>query len=180
MEEFFDINEDSNFGMSGMETQGMIDDVNPDGTFGSVFDSGFDEDHPRPTVDQLQNAGFSHQMAERIVAGYGGDHSYSDRELFHCFYESDNPVEEYNKMMNAKVHAALDRSDAYINEIENSGLYGSSNGAEVPTSIYNEDDAHHIDAESDDEKEFGSCDCHSECKYNTGSIYKSANYGYSD
>lgn len=33
--------------------------------------------------------------------------------------------------------------------------------------------------ESSDDK-WGSLDCRSECKYNTGSTYKYANYGYSD
>lgn len=30
------------------------------------------------------------------------------------------------------------------------------------------------------EKELGSCDCRSECKYNTGETWKSSDYGYSD
>jgi hypothetical protein len=34
------------------------------------------------------------------------------------------------------------------------------------------------DAPSDDK--WGSCDCRSECKYNTGDSSKYANYGYSD
>lgn len=32
----------------------------------------------------------------------------------------------------------------------------------------------------EDEKELGSDDCRSECKYNTGSPWKSSDYGYSD
>lgn len=31
-----------------------------------------------------------------------------------------------------------------------------------------------------DENELGSCDCRSECRYNTGHTYKYADYGYSD
>lgn len=30
------------------------------------------------------------------------------------------------------------------------------------------------------ENELGSCDCRSECKYNTGESWKYSNYGYSD
>ena len=32
----------------------------------------------------------------------------------------------------------------------------------------------------EDEKELGSGDCRSECKYNTGAPWKSSDYGYSD
>lgn len=32
----------------------------------------------------------------------------------------------------------------------------------------------------EDEKELGSCDCRSECKYNTGKTWKSSDFGYSD
>lgn len=34
--------------------------------------------------------------------------------------------------------------------------------------------------EKEKEEEFGSCDCRSECKYNTGHTHKYADYGYSD
>lgn len=33
---------------------------------------------------------------------------------------------------------------------------------------------------AEDEQELGSCDCRSECKYNTGKTWKSSDYGYSD
>ena len=32
----------------------------------------------------------------------------------------------------------------------------------------------------EEENELGSCDCRSECRYNTGHTYKYADYGYSD
>lgn len=35
-------------------------------------------------------------------------------------------------------------------------------------------------ASTEDERELGSCDCRSECKYNTGKTWKSSDYGYSD
>lgn len=37
-----------------------------------------------------------------------------------------------------------------------------------------------IPGNPDDEKEVGSCDCRSECKYHTGKTWKYADYGYSD
>jgi len=155
------------------------------GAFGtsthSVSGSFFDDEHPLPTVDQLQHAGFSHELAERIVAGYGDAHSYSEKELFHCIYESDNPAQAYNEMMDAKVHEVMTKSDELIKDIQDSGLLGTSNGHSIPLSVYNEDNGHRlIHHENDDEKELGSCDCSSECKYNTGHSYKSSNYGYSD
>lgn len=33
--------------------------------------------------------------------------------------------------------------------------------------------------DEDNENELGSCDCRSECRYNTGHTYKYADYGYS-
>lgn len=36
-----------------------------------------------------------------------------------------------------------------------------------------------VDELVNDNIELQSCDCRSECKYNTGHTYKSANYGYS-
>lgn len=35
-------------------------------------------------------------------------------------------------------------------------------------------------ASTEEERELGSCDCRSECKYNTGKTWKSSDYGYSD
>lgn len=79
----------------------------------SPYASGFDNEHPMPTYDQLRNAGFSDYLANQIL--YGA-HSYSDKELFNVLY-SPNPVEAYNKMMEAKVEASLKKSDDLINSI---------------------------------------------------------------
>ena len=83
----------------------------------SMFESGFDDKHPLPTYEQLRNAGFSDYLAKSILQG--GPHSYSQRELFHCLYESDDPVKAYNEMMEAKVNASIAKSDMLIREIEN-------------------------------------------------------------
>ena len=42
---------------------------------------------------------------------------------------------------------------------------------------YNPQTSHSVNTE---ERELGSCDCRSECKYNTGKTWKSSDYGYSD
>lgn len=85
----------------------------------SPFDSGFDADHPMPTYDQLKNAGFSDYLAHQITGGLS--HCYSQRELFHCLYESEDPVKAYNEMMDAKAQDSIEKADKLIQEIE-SGL----------------------------------------------------------
>lgn len=143
----------------------------------SPFSSGFDVEHPFPTYEELRNAGFSDHLARSISEG--GVHSYSDKELFHVIYESEDPVAAYNEMMEAKARHAMDKADELINDIENSGLLGSS--SELPddngTSHYNKPIT--LDTLKDDQK-LGSCDCRSECNYNTGKRYMYADYGYSD
>lgn len=81
----------------------------------SPFESGFDAEHPFPTYEQLRNAGFSPHVAKNIR--YGITHSYSQRELFECLYNSKNPVEAYNKMMKAKVDKAIAKTDELIKGI---------------------------------------------------------------
>lgn len=44
--------------------------------------------------------------------------------------------------------------------------------------IYNPQTSHSVNTE--EEQDLGSCDCRSECKYNTGKTWKSSDYGYSD
>lgn len=82
----------------------------------SPFDSGFDAEHPMPTYDQLRNAGFSDYLAHQITSGLS--HSYSQRELFHCLYESEDPVKAYNEMMDEKVQDSIAKTDKLIQEIE--------------------------------------------------------------
>lgn len=81
----------------------------------SPFESRFDAEHPFPTYEQLRNAGFSPHVAKNIC--YGITHSYSQRELFECLYNSKNPVEAYNKMMKAKVDKAIAKTDELIKGI---------------------------------------------------------------
>ena len=44
--------------------------------------------------------------------------------------------------------------------------------------IYNPQNSHSVNTE--EEQGLGTCDCRSECKYNTGKTWKSSDYGYSD
>lgn len=124
MEDLFEMNETSFSPMddimncqTGMEGLGEC-------TLGSMFskvssnpfDSGFDADHPMPTYDQLRNAGFSDYLARNILSG--DSHTYSQKELFHCLYESDDPLKAYNEMMDAKVQGAIEKADKLIHDTE--------------------------------------------------------------
>lgn len=46
--------------------------------------------------------------------------------------------------------------------------------------LYNPQSPTEKNVVDEDEKELGSGDCRSECKYNTGAPWKSSDYGYSD
>ena len=78
------------------------------------YESGFDKDHPKPTYDQLRNAGFSDYLANQILHG---KHSYSDKELFNVLY-SPNPVEAYNKMIKTKVDKFISETDELLKSIK--------------------------------------------------------------
>lgn len=161
-------------------TDGLVD-PNEDllgASHNSPYDSGFDAEHPFPTYEQLRNAGFSSEVAHNMIDGL--DHAYSQKELYHVLYESDDPLTAYNEMMDEKVQATCDKIDKMIDDVENSVLLGNSTTELQPNdevSHYNQPSTVETD---DDDKELGSCDCRSECKYNTGSTFKYADYGYSD
>ena len=150
---------------------------NTAGTMGAShnpFSSGFDAEHPLPSYEELRNAGFSDYLARNISEG--GCHSYSDKELFHVLYESEDPVAAYNEMMDAKAQHAMDKADALINEIESSGLLGN---ASTPVS---DDISHYNDSVSpeisEDEQELGMADCWPLCKALTGDVSNNADYGF--
>lgn len=157
------------------ELQGMVDDTHC--TFGSssMFSSGFDDDHPFPSYEELRNAGFSDYLARNITDG--GCHSYSNEELFRVLYESKDPVTAYNDMMETKAHDALAKADDLIDEIENSGLLGSSSETSIidDTSIYNGPENPDI---PDDGPELGLADCWPLCKELTGANSNNADYGF--
>ena len=80
------------------------------------FESGFDAEHPMPTFEQLRNAGFSEHVAHDITNGLS--HPYSERELYHCLYESDDPLKAYNEMMGAKVKESIASIDKTLQDID--------------------------------------------------------------
>lgn len=124
MEDYFDINEGLINPLDELQNTILPNEDNPDDVLGGIFghrslspfDSGFDAEHPMPTYDQLRNAGFSDYLAHNITNGLS--HCYSERELYHCFYESDDPLKAYNEMMEAKVHDSIEKTDKLINDIE--------------------------------------------------------------
>ena len=118
-------NMDFNDGMMPLP-DGLVD-PNEDllGTFhNSPFDSGFDAEHPFPTYEQLRNAGFSSEVAHNMIDGL--DHAYSQKELYHVLYESDDPLTAYNEMMDEKVQETCGKIDKMIEDVENSGLLGNT------------------------------------------------------
>lgn len=151
---------------------------NTAGTMGAShnpFSSGFDAEHPLPSYEELRNAGFSDYLARNISEG--GCHSYSDKELFHVLYESEDPVAAYNEMMDAKAQHAIDKADALINDIENSGLLGSYSATPINDEIshYNEPVSPNA---PDNEQELGLADCWPLCKALTGAVSNNADYGF--
>lgn len=89
----------------------------PDDKVGASADpyaSGFDEDHPKPTYQELRNAGFTKFEANQIL--YGPHDSYSEKELFECLY-SENPKEAYDAMMRQKTDELLERIDRTLANI---------------------------------------------------------------
>lgn len=125
MEDIFQMNEEQFNPMDDLQNDSSSSIYNTDedligGVFRhrnlSPFDSGFDAEHPMPTYDQLRNAGFSEHLARNITSGLS--HSYSQRELYHCLYESDDPLKAYNEMMEAKVQDSIAKTDQLIHDIE--------------------------------------------------------------
>lgn len=125
MEDFFDMTEATSDPLNEVQNElptntNYLDDgglggvIDQDGL--SPFDSGFDAEHPMPTYEQLRNAGFSDYLAHNITSGLS--HSYSQKELFHCLYESDDPVKAYNEMMDAKAQDSIAKTDKLIHDIE--------------------------------------------------------------
>ena len=122
MEDLFDLNDPMG---SSLDELNPLDEINTDylspldsgdDTLGvshsNPFSSGFDEEHPMPTYEELRNAGFPEQAANYIL--YSPKHTYSQRELFHCLYESDNPFEAYQDLVKEKVDDFIARCDEHL------------------------------------------------------------------
>lgn len=74
------------------------------------YASGFDEEHPLPTYEELRNAGFTDFEAKQIT--YHTYTVFSEKELFDVLY-SENPKEAYDAIM----HEKLDDLDDHINRL---------------------------------------------------------------
>lgn len=161
------------------ELDGIVDTPHdPFGSSDNPLGSVFDDEHPFPSYEELRNAGFSEHLARNITNG--GCHSYTNEELFHVLYESEDPVAAYNEMMDIKAHIALDKADELIDDIENSGLLGDP--IEVTTddgtSPYNEPEI--VGMIDGDDTELGLADCWPLCKTLTGAVSNNADYGFHD
>ena len=161
---------------SGMENP--IDD-NPIDIWGSgshsLFSSGFDDEHPLPSYDELRNAGFSDYLAHHISEG--GCHSYSESELYHVLYESDDPVSAYNDMMDGKAQAAINKADQIIDSIEKSGLLGTSSVEDISDTndAYNSSNSQ---TTTEKEPKLSLADCWPACKIATGDVSNNATFGF--
>lgn len=80
----------------------------------SPYESGFDEDHPLPTYDELRNAGFTDFEAKQIT--YHTYTVFSERELFEVLY-SENSKEAYDAMMHKKLNTLDDRVNRIITSL---------------------------------------------------------------
>lgn len=160
----------------GLESGTVDDSLGTSGAAHSPFSSGFDAEHPMLSYEELRNAGFSDYLAHNIAEGLS--HSYSDKELFHVLYESDDPVAAYNEMMEDKAQVALDKADVLIADIENSGLLGSSVGDPIGDDVAHYNETSSLNDTTQNEQELGLADCWSLCKALTGSVTNNADYGF--
>lgn len=137
----------------------------------------FDDEHPLPSYEELRNAGFSEYLAHHISEG--DCHSYSDSELYHVLYESENPVTAYNDMMDGKAQAAINKADAIIEDVENSGLLGNtSEGNNVSSEGKYNSTSVQTPPDDNPEPELGLADCWPACKALTGDVSNNAGYGF--
>lgn len=167
MDEQFDIISEPDFPiMEGEVTtmDGKLDGMVPN-------DLIFDIENPMPTYKELKDAGFSDEEAIYILDELI-EHPYTKWELLLCLYESDDPVKAYKELLETKKQE--NDKIALVDEMMvDCDLLGQSS----ETINYNEESK----PISEEVFEFsGSCDCRSECKYNTGETWKYADYGYSE
>lgn len=112
-----DLNFDPSFDTLNWETY-SYDAYMPDATIGmsdsNPYASGFDEDHPLPSYDELRNAGFTDFEAKQIT--YHTYSVFSEKELFEVLY-SENPKEAYDAMMREKLDDLDDRLNRVITSV---------------------------------------------------------------
>lgn len=141
-----------------------------------IDDPFFDDEHPFPTREELIKMGFSEYLAENIIDDR--DHTYTREELFHVFYESDNPVIAYNDMMTEKVELFIEKNDAFVRDLEERGLLDSVKDVQPDS----DDVLRYNDNTRPEnlivEQKVGLADCWPACKVLTGSVTNNANWGF--
>lgn len=126
-----------------------------------------DEAIEMPTFEDLVNVGYDEDAAHEILEKYP-----DDVQRLYDVMESSNQIE-------AECEALIADNDSFLYShsfFDSDICYSSSfDGDECKG-----DDSHDTSFSSQcKEISFGSCDCRSECTYNTGASYKYADYGYS-
>lgn len=184
------MNDEMNFNLDGsIPDIGMPEEVNTffsdDNTelgASSALDSGFDADHPFPTYNQLRNAGFDSRLAHHITDRFS-NHSYSEKELFHVLYESDDPLSAYNEMMDEKASKLHSENQAFMRELDDFIAETDAMLLGDPMEVSSHDDTGHYNEPTsgnaaDDDTELGLADCWPACKALTGSVTNNANWGF--
>lgn len=120
-----------------------------------------------PTFEDLVNVGYGEDAAHEILEMYPDDAQY----LFDIM-ESSNQIEAECEAMIDDNETLLSGHSFFDSDICYSSSYEGDDS--------NMTDSHDTSSTHGKQVSFGSCDCRSECKYNTGESYKYANYGYSD
>ena len=120
-----------------------------------------------PTYEDLVNVGYGEDAAHEILEKYP-----EDAQLLYDVMEASNQIEAECEALIADNEAFLLSHNFFDSDICFSSSYKGDES--------NVDDSHETSSTTQGKEiSFGSCDCRSECKYNTGASYKYADYGYS-
>jgi hypothetical protein len=120
-----------------------------------------------PTLDDLVNVGYDEDAAHEILEKYP-----EDAQRLYEVMESSNQIE-------AECEALIDDNESFLqgNSFFDSDIsYSSSYVGDESDDTDSHDTS---SAAHGKDISFGSCDCRSECNFNTGASYKYADYGYS-
>ena len=120
-----------------------------------------------PSYEDLVNVGYGEDAAHEILEKYP-----EDAQRLYEVMESSNQIEAECEALIADNEAFLQGNSFFDSDICYSTSY---EGDDSNVSASQETTT----SQQGKEISFGSCDCRSECKYNTGYGYKYADYGYS-
>lgn len=120
-----------------------------------------------PTFDDLVNVGYGEDAAHEILEKYP-----EDAQRLYDIMESSNQIEAECEALIAGNETFLHTQSFFDSDICYSSSYEGDDS--------NPEERHESSSASHGKDiSFGSCDCRSECRYNTGHSYKYADYGYS-